>query len=315
MRSEHFNYMIEIDRLHSISAASRTLYIGQTTLSAIVKNVEKTVGFEIFSRTSNGVVTTEKGKEAIRLMKEIDEKFESLYKLRDKHMAINKTLNIYTSPSIGCAMAVPFMKSYLGKNKDATVDFKVISGEQVAPSMIQSAGNIGVTYFNTKEIERYKTAALRYQIDMEILGRDCIYVLVSKDHPLASRDSVEMDELREHHLVLLSHFSAPESSILGAGKGSRPASYTIYPTVSLVKDAVLSHNAATCLSGYSIFYDGRDDLDRFKVLKISSLRKGTPNEMMICLLRRQDSSLKPHEKEAIVFIKEFFAGHPLPELD
>ena len=75
----------------------------------------------------------------------------------------------------------------------------------------------------------------------------------------------------------------------------------------------LMNNKGAIAPGYLADLIVVDDLDRFKVLKINSLRRGLPNEMKICLLKRQDSSLKPHEKEAIVIIKEFFGEHPLPD--
>lgn len=53
MRIEHLQYLIEINRRHSISAAAQELYLGQTTLSAIVKNAEDELGFPLFYRTHN----------------------------------------------------------------------------------------------------------------------------------------------------------------------------------------------------------------------------------------------------------------------
>ena len=55
MKLEQVRYMLEINRLHSISAAARSLHVGQTTLSAIVKSVEEEVGFSIFQRITDFV--------------------------------------------------------------------------------------------------------------------------------------------------------------------------------------------------------------------------------------------------------------------
>ena len=41
MKLEQFHYLLEINRLRSISAAARSLHIRQTTLSAMVKTVEE----------------------------------------------------------------------------------------------------------------------------------------------------------------------------------------------------------------------------------------------------------------------------------
>ena len=62
---EHFQYMLEIDRCRSISAAARSLGLVQTTLSSIVKTVESALGFPIFQRTPNGVAPTVLGEQSV----------------------------------------------------------------------------------------------------------------------------------------------------------------------------------------------------------------------------------------------------------
>ena len=39
MKIEHLSYLREIEKCKSISAAAKKLYIGQTTLSAIIKSI------------------------------------------------------------------------------------------------------------------------------------------------------------------------------------------------------------------------------------------------------------------------------------
>ena len=80
MRMEHLQYLIEIGRRHSISAAAQELYLGQTTLSSIVKSAEDELGFPLFYRTHSGVQATAEGDEALSLIGDIHacyEKFSS----------------------------------------------------------------------------------------------------------------------------------------------------------------------------------------------------------------------------------------------
>ena len=44
MKIEHLSYLREIEKCKSISAAAKKLYIGQTTLSAIIKSIEDFLG-------------------------------------------------------------------------------------------------------------------------------------------------------------------------------------------------------------------------------------------------------------------------------
>jgi DNA-binding transcriptional LysR family regulator len=49
MNVKHLQYMIEIERVGSISQAAKNLYVGQPNLSRILKEVEDTVGFAILT--------------------------------------------------------------------------------------------------------------------------------------------------------------------------------------------------------------------------------------------------------------------------
>ena len=84
MKLEHFRYLLEINRLHSISAAARSLHISQTTLSSVVKNIETELGFPVFQRTPDGVAATTDGKKLMELAWDVNIKYEELTKLRDR---------------------------------------------------------------------------------------------------------------------------------------------------------------------------------------------------------------------------------------
>lgn len=61
MDIKHIQYLVEIERVHSISQAAENLYLGQPNLSRILRDVEESVGFPIFERTSKGVHPTPRG--------------------------------------------------------------------------------------------------------------------------------------------------------------------------------------------------------------------------------------------------------------
>ena len=58
MNIKHLQYMIEIERVGSISQAAKNLYVGQPNLSRILREVEEAVGFTIFDRTHQGIRPT-----------------------------------------------------------------------------------------------------------------------------------------------------------------------------------------------------------------------------------------------------------------
>ena len=66
MNLNHLEYVLAIYRVGSISKASQELFIAQSSLSTLLKNMETELGYEIFIRSSQGVSLTKKGKAFIR---------------------------------------------------------------------------------------------------------------------------------------------------------------------------------------------------------------------------------------------------------
>jgi hypothetical protein len=54
MNTRFFKYAIKIERTRSITRAAENLYMAQPNLSKAVKELEYTVGFSIFERTTKG---------------------------------------------------------------------------------------------------------------------------------------------------------------------------------------------------------------------------------------------------------------------
>ena len=83
MNLTHLRYVVEVERLGSITKAAAALYMGQPNLSKAIKELEHEVGIPIFKRSAKGVVPTEKGKEFLQYAKAILvqlDKMEELYK-------------------------------------------------------------------------------------------------------------------------------------------------------------------------------------------------------------------------------------------
>lgn len=83
MNLTHLRYIVEVERLGSITKAAAALYMGQPNLSKAIKEMEHEVGIPIFKRSAKGVVPTDKGKEFLQYAKAILvqlDKMENLYK-------------------------------------------------------------------------------------------------------------------------------------------------------------------------------------------------------------------------------------------
>ena len=71
-------YVIEVEKNRSITGAARQLFISQPNLSRDIRELEEEIGFSIFTRSSRGVIPTEKGREFLALAKRAVKQYQAL---------------------------------------------------------------------------------------------------------------------------------------------------------------------------------------------------------------------------------------------
>lgn len=306
MKSENLRYLLEIKRRNSISIAAEALYLNPGTLSNILKEIEQELGFPIFSRTHSGMETTERGEEALNLALQINTCIEDILNPNARTTIDNQPVSIITSPSIGCGLIDPLEVAYREYNSEATLDARIVSGEEVALRILQGDVSIGVTYFGRDELEQFRLVACRYQIQADPLYCDHLYVLMRHDFPLAARAIIDSSEFQHVKMAMLPYYNAGGNTIMRITHFDSNNHYTVLSSVPLIKRAVLNLGMVAILSGYAICNDTSVSLDNFRVanLKWPELQ----NEIHVCVVRRSDSNLRFRERQVVKCIEEHFSA-------
>lgn len=65
MTIQQLQYVLEVHRAGSVSQAAKNLFVGQSSVSVSITNLEKELGYPIFIRGKSGVTTTPQGMEVI----------------------------------------------------------------------------------------------------------------------------------------------------------------------------------------------------------------------------------------------------------
>lgn len=191
----HFKYAVEVERTKSITQAANNLYITQPSLSKAIKELEDTVGIEIFERTSKGVVPTPKGMEFLAYARNVLEQLDKMEQLSVSDSADRQCFNI--SIPRGSYIASGFTKfvAELDADKEIDVNVNETNSMQAISNIVDDHYHLGIIRYQTI----YENYFLDYLNEKE-LSYDLIWeferlALMSKDHPLASVPKVEYDEL------------------------------------------------------------------------------------------------------------------------
>jgi DNA-binding transcriptional LysR family regulator len=119
MNTQHLKYAIEVERTCSITQAAENLYMGQPSLSKAIKDLEDSLGYTIFERTSKGVTPTQKGIEFLSYARNILNQIEKMEALSDTAGKNTQCFNLSIPRGSYIADAVTKFVSELDVSKES----------------------------------------------------------------------------------------------------------------------------------------------------------------------------------------------------
>jgi LysR family transcriptional regulator for metE and metH len=193
--------MIEIRHLQLIQAiassgnmtkAADTLFLTQPSLSHQLKELEGRLGTQLFLRINKKLILTEAGTKILEASHDILPMIESVEKhIRHgdkKSVPIRLSTQCYT-----CYHWLPYiMKKFIELMPEVEVDIVTEAMNNPVEYLLQGKIDLAVTNTTTKD------KAIRY----EKLFDDEQVLLVSKDHPLAEKEFIQLKDLTTETLII-----------------------------------------------------------------------------------------------------------------
>lgn len=194
----HLKYAVEVEKTRSINKAAENLFMSQPNLSRAVKELEESLGITIFKRTTKGIEITPQGEEflgyAKKILLQIDQ-VEALYK-GDAEKKQTFSISVPRASYVSDAF-VRFAKE-IDLSREAEILYKETNSMRAISNILQSDYNLGIIRFQTA-FEKYFDAVLHEKRLKSELVREFSYAAVmSRDNPLAKKDFIEFEDLRDY---------------------------------------------------------------------------------------------------------------------
>ena len=190
-------YVIAIDEECSMRKAADRLYVSQPGLSSAVRELENELGIQIFERVHNGVVTTAAGASFIAYARHAVEQFE---KVEEKYLGAKAQCPTFSVSMQHYTVAV---NAFIDTVKEYDLDeYQYYIRETQTSEVIEDVktmkseiGVIALSEFNKNTFKKIFTdASLEFH---ELFSRDT-YIYLSKNHPLAGRDELSLEDLQDY---------------------------------------------------------------------------------------------------------------------
>ncbi|WNF36220.1 LysR family transcriptional regulator [Bacillaceae bacterium IKA-2] len=200
-------YFLEVAQCLNFSHAAENLHISQPGLSQQITLLEQNIGFKLLKRTTRNVTLTEEGE---YLYKNLVHSFENidnvLNELQELKAIPQKTIKIATVPSAASKLLPELLSSM--KKKFPSIEFyiKETTSMQAIEMVKKKECNIALirTPVDARKI-------LDEQLNLVEFSRHPLQLVVSTNHRLASRQVLDLSELKHESFL---HFDEKQSPSL-----------------------------------------------------------------------------------------------------
>ena len=204
MKLQHLEYVIAIAQEGSITAAAKRLFQAQPNISIALKELESSIGTQIFWRTPNGMVLTPEGEEFLARAKKIVEDMHSLEADYSNRNSDSMKLRITAAHSTYVSSAVGIWINMVGHEREKIdVRMNEFNTNRVVEDISSGKADIGIMRIPVSQYEFYEEQLSSRKLSYHKAVEFNMQLLMRKDHPLAVYDDVPYDEL--HNYVEIIH--------------------------------------------------------------------------------------------------------------
>lgn len=289
-------YITVIADMGSINEAAKALFLAQPSLSAAVRDLEKELGMEIFRRGSRGVSLTPEGEEFLGYARQVIDQYDLIESRFVKRTGTKEKFGVSAQHySFAVKAFVELVKKY---GMDAyEFDIYETRTSEVLSDVRRFKSELGILYEN--DFNRQVLGKLIRENNLEFypLFLCKIYVYLSRNHPLAHREKIRLEELRDYPCLMFDQ-GANASFYLA----EEMLSTFDYKRVIRANDRATMLNLMVGLNGYTLcsgIISQELNGSQYKAVPLDS-----QEEMIIGYVKRKGMNLTPLGEKYIEEMKK-----------
>lgn len=271
MLLRHLNYFIAVAEQGGFTRAAAMLHVSQPALSQQIRQLEETLGVQLFDRSGRNTRLTDSGKVwliyARRVLQGLAEGQRALNDVEDLQRG---TLRVAMMPTFTTYFMGPLAAAFYQRYPNITLDIQELAQDRMETLLLNDELDVGIAFEGSNSRD----------IVSQPLFSETLALVVGRYHPLAAARCIELTALNDESLILLSSAFATREQIdrYCRQREIQPKVQMEANSISAVLAVVELTSLATLLPAAIVL--GRDDLTAIELAP--SLLERTA-----CLLQRK----------------------------
>lgn len=197
MTLAQLRYAITVAEATSMNEAARKLFISQPSLSSAIRELEEETGVELFRRTNRGVFVTPEGQEFIGYARQVVEQYQLMEAKYISQESGRKKFSVSMQHySFAVSAFVELVKQF------GMDEYEFAVHETRTYNVIEDVKNfrseIGILYLNDFNCKVLTKLFREFNLEFHEILKCSIFVYMWKGHPLAKKDALTLEDLREY---------------------------------------------------------------------------------------------------------------------
>jgi LysR family transcriptional regulator, carnitine catabolism transcriptional activator len=195
----HLEVFRAVARASSFTRAAEELHVSQPVVSRTVRELERSLGVELFVRTTRSVTLTPEGAELFEIVSDLLDRFDTaLERFSAYCRGEYGRVVIATLPSLAAVVLPSILADFLAENPQMRIEILDVTAAEAAHHVQSGQADIAIAAPGPE------TAAL----DVQLLLRDRFVAVLPESHALAKRRSVTWQALAAEPFIAMSHGSS-----------------------------------------------------------------------------------------------------------
>ncbi len=196
MELRQLEYFLMVSKVNSFTRAAERLYVSQPAVTNAIRSLEEELGIQLFDRSQKQALLTTEGQvfynHVENVMHGVSKTISEINELKNLNTGI---LKLGITPLAGVTPIPQLLAKFRRTYPNIQISFIEENVSVIQKSLIEDKVDLGI-------IINGETSSL---LETSILGTDELVVCCSKNHRFSNLTSIDLSELVEEPLILLSH--------------------------------------------------------------------------------------------------------------
>lgn len=215
-------YFVEVAHKKSFTKASKSLHISQPSISKGIKALEDHWNVQLFNRSGKHVELTETGAWLLPRIESLIKDVSQLNEQMESPDLLNSgKLSVGIPPMIGSSFISPFIQYFISAYPQIELELLEVGSNDIISSIDEGTIQAGFVALPV-------TTEMPY--DFFIFNEEHLEVVLWPDHPLADRETITLEEIKDEPLVYY------------------PKSFSLNPFIRTFYQKIMAHPKIVCQS-------------------------------------------------------------------